>query len=164
MTLHPRILCAKFGWNRPFDFLEEDEQMKSSQIWNGQTAWNGPLFYKNQHYVSSWYEENLTKYINIAKKLLIWTNFTQRWCVPSLDEIGPVVPEKKMKMLKVYDNNDNDLQLTNFDKKSSLELSAEVSKIALEVIWNILKCSNLGCINRNWYKIKIFVIFDKSNL
>ena len=38
--------------------------------------------------------------------------------MPSLIEIGPVVLEKKMK--KVYDN-DNDVQGTNFDQKSSLE-------------------------------------------
>ena len=49
--------------------------------------------------------------------------------MPSFVEIGPVVLEKKMKMLKVYDNddNDNDRQWTNFDQKSSLEPSAQVS-------------------------------------
>ena len=60
--------------------------------------------------------------------------------MPSLVEIGPVVLEKKMKMWKVYndnDNNDNDNddnddddndgQRTNFDQKSSLEPSAQVS-------------------------------------
>ena len=40
--------------------------------------------------------------------------------MPSLVEIGPVVLEKKMKMWKVYDN-DDDRQLTNFDQKSSPE-------------------------------------------
>ena len=47
------------------------------------------------------------------------------------DEIGPVVLEKKMKMWKVYDNNnnydDNDGQRTNLDQKSSLEPLAQVS-------------------------------------
>ena len=58
--------------------------------------------------------------------------------MPSLVEIGPVVLEKKMKMWKVYDDNDNnnndndnnddnDGQRTNFDQKSSLEPSAQVS-------------------------------------
>ena len=48
--------------------------------------------------------------------------------MPSLVEIGPVVLEKKMKMGKVYDNDDNDDgQRTNFDQKSSLEPSAQVS-------------------------------------
>ena len=51
--------------------------------------------------------------------------------MPSLVEIGPVVLEKKMKMCKVYDNDDNDNdddgQRTNFDQKSSLEPSAQVS-------------------------------------
>ena len=63
--------------------------------------------------------------------------FTQGYFVPSLVEIGPVVLEKKMKMWKVYDddddnddnadNDDNDGQRTNFDQKSSLEPSAQVS-------------------------------------
>ena len=51
--------------------------------------------------------------------------------MPSLVEIGPLVLKKKMKMLKVYDNanddDDNDGQRTNFDQKSSLEPLAQVS-------------------------------------
>ena len=57
--------------------------------------------------------------------------------MPSLVEIGSVVLEKKMKMRKVFDddnnndyndyNDDNDGQRTNFDQKSSLEPSAQVS-------------------------------------
>ena len=54
--------------------------------------------------------------------------------MPSLDEIDPVVLEKKMKVWKVQDNdnddnddNDNDGQLTNFDQKSSLEHFPQVS-------------------------------------
>ena len=60
--------------------------------------------------------------------------------MPILVEIGPLVLEKKMKMWKVYDNDDNDNdnddndnnndddgQRTNFDQKSSLEPSAQVS-------------------------------------
>ena len=54
--------------------------------------------------------------------------------MPSLVEIGPVVLENNMKMRKVYDddddnddNDDNDGQRTNFDQKSSLEPSAQVS-------------------------------------
>ena len=39
--------------------------------------------------------------------------------------IGPVVMEKKMKMWKVYDNEDG--QQTNFDQESWLEPSAQVS-------------------------------------
>ena len=35
-----------------------------------------------------------------------WIPFTQRWFVPSLVEIDPVVLEKKMKMWKV--NNDDE--------------------------------------------------------
>ena len=47
--------------------------------------------------------------------------------MPSLVEIGPLVLEKKMKMWKVYDYNDDDGQRTNFDQKSSLEPSTQVS-------------------------------------
>ena len=62
-----------------------------------------------------------------------------RNCLPlEKFEIGPVVLEKKMKMWKVYDNDNNnddndkdddndDGQRTNFDQKSSLEPSAQVS-------------------------------------
>ena len=46
--------------------------------------------------------------------------------VPSFVENGPVVLEKKMKMWKVYDKDDNGQQ-TNFDQKSSLQPSAQVS-------------------------------------
>ena len=41
-----------------------------------------------------------------------WMPFTQGYFVPSLVESGPVVLEKKMKMWKVYDNDDNDEQQT----------------------------------------------------
>ena len=55
-----------------------------------------------------------------------WIPCTQGCFVPSLVEIGPMVLEKKMKMWKVYDNNDNnddDGQRTNFDKKNSVKVS-----------------------------------------
>lgn len=55
--------------------------------------------------------------------------FTQSCFLPSLVKIGPVVLEKKTKMWKVYnddDNNDIDRQRTNLDQKSSLEPSAKV--------------------------------------
>ena len=46
---------------------------------------------------------------------LIWIPFTKGCFVPSLVEIVPLVLEKKMKMWKVYDNNDdnNDDKLTS---------------------------------------------------
>ena len=55
-----------------------------------------------------------------------------RIIVPSSVEIGSVVLEKKTKMVKFYDNDDNndnddDGLRTNFDQKSSLEPSAQVS-------------------------------------
>ena len=61
-----------------------------------------------------------------------WIPFIQEWFVLRFVEIGSMVLEKKMKMWKVYDNNDDnddndDGQRTNFDQKSSLEPSAQVS-------------------------------------
>ena len=49
--------------------------------------------------------------------------------VPSLVEIGPLVLKKTMKKRKVYNNDhtSNDGQQTNFDGKSSLEPSAQMS-------------------------------------
>ena len=44
------------------------------------------------------------------------TLFNQGWFVPILVEIGPVALEKKMKMWKVHDN-DDDGQRTNCDQK-----------------------------------------------
>ena len=55
-----------------------------------------------------------------------WIPFTQGCFVPSLVEIGPVVLEKKMKLWKVYDN-DNDGERTHFDQKSLLKPSAQIS-------------------------------------
>ena len=49
------------------------------------------------------------------------TSLTRECFVPSLVEIDPVVLEKKMKLLKVYNNNDNDDgQWINFDQKIRL--------------------------------------------
>ena len=57
--------------------------------------------------------------------------------MPSLVELGQVVLERKMKMLKVYDNIDG--QWTNFDQKSSLEPSALVSyKLVIFIHWNVV--------------------------
>ena len=55
-------------------------------------------------------------------------NKTQ-WCfVPSLIEIGPVVLEKKMKMSKDYNNDNNgDEQRRNCDQKCLFERTAQVS-------------------------------------
>ena len=56
-----------------------------------------------------------------------WIPFTQGCFVLSLVEIGSVVLEKKMKMWKVYDN--DDVQQTKFDQESSDELKKNVSLI-----------------------------------
>ena len=56
-----------------------------------------------------------------------WIPFTKEYFMPSLVEIGPVILEKKKKMWKVSnDDNDNE-QWTNCDQKSSLEPLAQVS-------------------------------------
>ena len=38
------------------------EYNSNEKLWE---AWSGARFYKNQHYVLSWYEENLTQYKQI---------------------------------------------------------------------------------------------------
>ena len=78
---------------------------------------------------------------------------TQGCFVPSLIEIGPMVLEKKMKMCKVYDNNnDNDYGLrTNFDRKSSLEPSAQVSVKGHFYIYITVNCYNSFYLH--YYKI-----------
>ena len=85
-----------------------------------------------------------------------WIPFTQGCFVPSLVEIDQVVLEKKMKMWKVYnnnndlytnddannddnENNNDDEQRTNFDKKGLLELK-------IMKIWYIINFTLL-CIN-----------------
>ena len=109
--LHQSMLCAKFGWNWLSGFGVEIFLISSIHFqyfviippWKGR----GPAFEQ------------------------IWIPFTQRWFVPSLVEIGLVVLEEKMKMWKVYDNNNinNDAggQRTNCDQKHSLEPSAQVN-------------------------------------
>ena len=102
--------CAKFGWNWRSGSGWEDFKISSNVFL---------LFGNYLPGVGSSFEKN-------------WIPFTQGYFVPSLVEIGPVGLEKKMKMLKVYgnDNNDdknNDGQRANFDQKSSLEPSAQVS-------------------------------------
>ena len=66
------------------------------------------------------------KYLPLKNFEHSWISFTKRCFVPSLVESGPVVQEKKMKMWKVY-NNDDDGQRINFNQKSSLEPLAQVS-------------------------------------
>ena len=72
--------------------------------------------------------------ISLGKRAgpFIWSNlnpFHPRMLCAKEVEMGPVILEKKMKMWKVYDNDDNndDGQRTNFDQKSSFEPSAQVS-------------------------------------
>ena len=116
--LHPRMLCAKFGWNWLSGSGEETFLILSMYfhyfIIISPLKRTGPFNWKT------------------------WIPFTQGCFVPSLVEIDPVVLEKKMKMWKVYDDDDDDNddnnanddgQRTHFDQKSSLEPSA--SKLRL---------------------------------
>ena len=81
--LHPKILCAKFCWNWPSGFGEEDFK-------------NLSMYFCNFVIISPWKRA----------EPFIWTPFTLGWFVPSLVEIGPVVLEKKVKMWKVYRRTD----------------------------------------------------------
>ena len=85
-SIHPRMLCAKFGWNWPSSSGEEDFLISS-------------MYFRYFLIISPWKRAGP----------FIWTNlipFTQECFVPSLVEIGPVVLEKKMKMWKVYRQTD----------------------------------------------------------
>lgn len=69
--------------------------------------------------------------------------------VPSFVEIDPVYLEKRIKKWKFYDNdgtNDRQLQRTNFDKKSLLEHSAQVSILRKEKTHNFrtLDCTTFS--------------------
>ena len=99
---YSRMLCAKFGWNRPSGSLEDDCQWIFRHSLEKR---RGPLFEQT------------------------WIPFTQRLFVSSLVEICTLVFEKKTKMWKVNDSDDDDDdgQQTNFEQKSSLALSAQVS-------------------------------------
>ena len=167
--LHPRMLCAKFGWNWASGSVEEDFLILSMYFlyfviispwkragpfiwtnWNplhprmlcAKFSWNWPSGSGEEYFSnSSMYFHNfviISSCISIRAWPFIWTNlnhFTQGCFVLSLVKINSVVLEKKMKMWRVYDNkdngnsdyNDNDSQRTNFDKKSSLEPTTDVS-------------------------------------
>ena len=83
--LHPRMLCAKFGWNWPSG-SKEDFLILS-------------IYFRYFVIISHW---------TLGKGRVLWTPLSQECFVPSLVEIGPVVLKKKMKMWKVYDNANND--------------------------------------------------------
>ena len=107
---HPRMLCAKFGWNWPC----------------GSGDFINVFFLLIRNYLP------LEKGVPLYEQT--WIPITQGHFVLSLVEIGLVVLEKKMKMWKVYNNfnddddhNNKDGQRTNWDQKSSLEPSAQVS-------------------------------------
>ena len=91
--LHLSMLCAKFDWKWPSGF--------------GEDFLNLSMYFCYIVIISPWKGWALS--------------YEHQGCfLPSLVEIGPVVLEKKMKMWKVYDNNDNDDdgQRINFDQKS----------------------------------------------
>ena len=92
--------------------------------------------------LAKWFWRKLLNFVNVFLLLcyylplkksghFIWKitliPFTHEYIVPSLVNIDEVVLEKKTKMWKVYDNNNNNRQWTNFDKKSSLQPSVQVT-------------------------------------
>ena len=111
---HPRMLCAKFGWNYSPVVLKNKifkvcQCIFSISLLSPLGKGRGPSFEQT------------------------WITITQECFVPSLVEIGPVVLEMKMKMWKVYKQTDRGMdrqtvgRRTTGDQKSSLELSAQVS-------------------------------------
>ena len=63
-----------------------------------------------------------------------WIPFTYGCFLQSLVEIGPVVLEKKMKMWRVYDNNDNGDNGQIVIRKANLSLRLRWAKT--EIPWN----------------------------
>ena len=130
--LHPRMFCAKFGWNWLSGSDEKDFLISSMYIhyFIIISPWKraGPFIWTNLNslylgiccatfgwnWPSSSGEEDFLKlsfyfyYFPIISPLekawpfiwKTWIPFTQGYFVPSLDEIGPVVLEKKMKSLQ----------------------------------------------------------------
>ena len=77
------------------------------------------VFHVNSYYLP------LKKGMALHLNKLEFNSHTQGCFVPSLVKIGTEVLEKKMKMCKVYDNDDG--QWTNYDQKSSPDPKAQVS-------------------------------------
>ena len=68
--LHPRMFCAKFGWNRPSGSGEEDENVKSLQMSDGQTDDRQQVIRK----------AHLSFQLRWANKINIWWNvYFNRW-------------------------------------------------------------------------------------
>ena len=100
--LHPRMHCAKFGSNW---YIVSVDDFCFIFI-------NVFLLFRNYLPLEK---------VGAPSFKQTWIPFTQGYNVPSLVEINPVVQEKKMKMFKVYDNNNDandndDGQLTNQKK------------------------------------------------
>ena len=127
------MLCAKFGWNWPSGYWEEDFFLFRQCILaiyhplekSGTLHLNKPESPSPKNcakYGWNWTSCSGEDFVNVILLFrnylplekggpLIWTNlnlFTKGCFVLSLVEIGPVVMEKKIKIWKVYDNNDND--------------------------------------------------------
>ena len=112
---HPRMLCAKFGWNWPggsgSDFLLNFVNVYLLFHHYLPLEKDGPFYY-----LIEWVVLKIFKLVNVffaISKLSplgkrrdhsfeqTWISFTQGCFVPCLVEIGPVVLEKKIKMWKV---------------------------------------------------------------
>ena len=129
---HPRMLCAKIGWNwlngsgeenflisyfrcfviiypckraRPFFWTNLNPSTKDAlwQVWLKLTQWFWRIRFLNFVHVFSLFRNNLPLEKDRALQLKqTRIPFNQECFVPSLVEIGSVVLEKKMKMWKVY--------------------------------------------------------------
>ena len=81
-----------------------------------------------------------------------WIPFTQGCFVPSLVEIGPVVLEKKMKMWKVYDNDDND---NNNDDGQRTNLTWAFGSGELKKQWGTISYTHYAMAKTAYFKIKL---------
>ena len=114
---HPRKLSARFGWNWSCGSRNFTNIFFAISIFFPFWELNGSWYVMSMYFhyfviISHW------------KRVgpFIWTTLNPLY-PRMLCAIGPVVLEKKMKMLKVYDNNDEDNgPQTYCDQKSSLWL------------------------------------------
>ena len=98
---HPRMLCAKFGSN-----------------WS--IGSEGEVFKKISYIFAVSLLFPLGKWLGLSF-VQTWIHFTQRYVVPSLVEIGPVVPEKKINMKSLQKSERQSEKLTKYFSSGELK-------------------------------------------
>ena len=110
--LHPRMLCAKFGWNWPSGSWEEDFLISS-------------MYFRYFVLISPWKRARpfIWTNLNLLHPRMLCAKFGWNWPSGSGEEVENV---KSLQMDRQTDRQ-TDRRRTTGDQKSSLELSAQVS-------------------------------------